>query len=490
MQLIWLVPCGLLALLWSVRFRVYLIAMLLASGIICLMYQFFFQIPEWHQYLIEQTQQQIPVIFRGTILTADKEKNELRLHLKNVLVVSQDQSASFQEMLLRFPYRGQKKRFYYKKHFQFSGVPTSVLVSRHRLDVVLKSAQFHEVTQPTSILSQKLSSLRARLINRAQFYLSPEAASIYLPLTLAHRSYFPETRQVFNETGMAHILAISGLHIGLIYGLCLFMVIQIGKRIKSLLSTIHLLQGCHFVSLGLIWGYVGFLGFPVPALRAAVMITFWVCVRWFAGYHHRSLDILLVTAMIFLVASPTAMYDISFQLSFTAVLYIIMFSPLSKMVSFSARPLNNILRYCWSSFWVTGVVSLGLWPVTAWYFQYVSLESFWMNLVMIPVLGVFVLPVCLITLGVSTLHLDTIPNHWLEQTMFQITEFTLNLWFSVMKWMHFHGSWAGGEVKLEWESTEFLWYYGLTVFAGFFIQWIVPRRFLNISKSSAYSSQR
>ena len=83
------------------------------------------------------------------------------------------------------------------------------------------------VSPPNKVLS-RIQRFRNRVVlllqDRAAFYLPDDILSIYLPLTLAKRRSFSTSTRLFQQTGMAHLLAISGLHIALIYGIIYFLL--------------------------------------------------------------------------------------------------------------------------------------------------------------------------------------------------------------------------------------------------------------------------
>ena len=101
----------------------------------------------------------------------------------------------------------------------------------------------------------------------------------------------------------------------------------------------------------------------------------------------------------------------------------------------------------------------GIWPLISNVFSRLSLETFWLNLVMVPLLGVIILPLCLISLLISLFYLGTSPFRPLESEVFQLTEWGIRFWFSLMEELHKIGGWAVIEGKLTWSIQEYVLYY-------------------------------
>ena len=153
------------------------------------------------------------------------------------------------------------------------------------------------------------------------------------------------------------------------------------------------------------------------------------------------------------------LYDLSFQLSFLAVFSILIFLPLHPTFRKSDSSTIKLSKYCLSSLLMTGSVMFGIWPLISDVFSRLSLETFWLNLVMVPLLGVIILPLCLISLLISLFYLGTPPFRPLESEVFQLTEWGIRLWFSLMEEIHKIGGWAVIEGKLTWSIQEYVLYY-------------------------------
>lgn len=208
---------------------------------------------------------------------------------------------------------------------------------------------------------------------RSTFYgnLSRKNADIILSIILSDSDYLED--DLYNgikEMGLAHIFAVSGTHIVLMYGFMLyvFMSAGINRRMSWILSWI------------LIWFYGFLIGFPVSVMRSLVMFTLLfgseVLYRKYS-----SLNAIGLAALILTVYNPYWLFDAGFLLSFTAALSFILFSRfISKHIPENKKYLKNIWMYIFLQ-----VLTL---PVISYFFNYIPLMGIVYNLLLIPVFTV------------------------------------------------------------------------------------------------------
>ena len=122
-----------------------------------------------------------------------------------------------------------------------------------------------------------------------------------------------EIRETYSISGASHVLALSGLHLGIIYFILSFVFVRLRWVVAGQLLT-----------LPLIWLFTLMVGFSPSVVRAATMLTVYGLVALF-GRRSFSLNTLSLAAIVMLVARPLVLWDIGFQLSFMAVLGIIVF---------------------------------------------------------------------------------------------------------------------------------------------------------------------
>ena len=184
-----------------------------------------------------------------------------------------------------------------------------------------------------------------------------------------------ETRQEFTTAGLAHILALSGLHVGLIVliiAIILFPLSVMGYNRTRLIFTIILL-----------WGYAVMTGMTPSVTRAAIMTTLFIT-GIIIQRRHSSINALCFAALIILLFSPLQLYFVGFQLSFAAVLAILLFSNRINPVNRKHR----IWYYIISLACVSISATLGTALISAYYFH-----SFPVYFLICNILVIFLLPV-------------------------------------------------------------------------------------------------
>lgn len=166
----------------------------------------------------------------------------------------------------------------------------------------------------------------------------------------------PDTRQDYTTAGLAHILALSGLHVGIIavaIAIILFPLYFLRKRRTRICITIALL-----------WVYAVMTSLSPSVTRAVIMATLYLAGSLLQR-HHSSLNALCFAALVILIFSPLSLYSVGFQLSFTAVAAILLFTPRLNPVS----PRRRILYAISSTVCVSIAAMIGTGIISAYYFH-------------------------------------------------------------------------------------------------------------------------
>ena len=193
----------------------------------------------------------------------------------------------------------------------------------------------------------------------------------------------------------------------------------------------------------LLWGYVFLLEFPNPAQRAVTMITLWLLFREL-DYRLPALFALWVKASLFLVLDWRLLLTDSFQLSFVAVAFLVRVSH-SRILEVHGRS-----KWLLDSLVITTSVSLGTFPIL--------LNTFlWLKLILVPMMAIWILPVCLLGLAWSSLWLWSPPEMLGERFIFGVIEFSLEAWLNLLRWLQWE-EWRF-EIKGEWEPQFHVTYY-------------------------------
>ncbi len=182
--------------------------------------------------------------------------------------------------------------------------------------------------------------------------------------------------QSYSNTGVVHIIAISGLHLGMIYGLLVLLLKPFHKQrwirwVKPLLI------------LFVLWGFSLLAGAAASILRSAVMFSF-IVIGESLGRKTNIYNTLAASAFCLLVYNPYFFWDVGFQLSYTAVLSIVLFmKPIYKQCYFSNKSLNTI----WQLNAVTLSAQVLTLPIILYYFhQFPNLFVF-TNFIAVPLSG-------------------------------------------------------------------------------------------------------
>ena len=316
--------------------------------------------------------------------------------------------------------------------------------------------------------------LRQSLADRAGYYLSRRALAVYLPIVLDVREKdSPEAREVtqaFNRVGVAHLFAISGLNVTMMYLLLLPLVRGVTGLFLRRQGWAHTgAAACLAITL-LLWAYMGLIGFPAPAVRAAAMGTMIVWSQLW-GTRPSPLYVLALAAALMLAWDPSQIHDLSFQLSFMAYAFLLLAAslwelrpPPAEQGTLAARIVSGAAL----NLLVTLVVTAGLWPVISSAFERFSLLVFAGNLLLVPLMGVAILPLGLAAFLASLIGLGAPPETLLEQLTYGLLDAALLAWAGLVRaldeagraWVfHFRVAWAPG--------TWFLYYAGvLLLFAA------------------------
>lgn len=211
-----------------------------------------------------------------------------------------------------------------------------------------------------------------REINRVfDTYLDENNSGIIKSMILGNSSYMMEDQlQIYRELGLGHILAVSGLHIGIISAFILNILIKfsLSRKTSSIITILILF----------IYGYI--IGFPHSMMRGIIMFTLLILTK-LLHEHSNPINILSLSALIILLLNPYALFGLGFILSYTAVLSLYLFS---KRIEALFYPYNG---YFAKTFSAILAVNIGILPIQAYYFNYVSLLGLVANLVNIPLLS-------------------------------------------------------------------------------------------------------
>ncbi len=237
--------------------------------------------------------------------------------------------------------------FNFAQQQQRRGIYFQVFLSRDQL-TVLPVARPHP-TVP----------LRTRLLNQLDTYIKEPLTRSLTKATLFNEAgdMDAQMQQDYANTGISHIIAISGMHVNMLFALFMLPLLWLKDKRKLWLK--------YLLVLPLVWWYIALCNYPPSAVRAAVgftLITLTVILR----RPQDNIHLLSINALILLIAEPLLLFHIGVQLSFLAVLSIFIFYPPIKQWYGSKYILLNLL---WDTIAVSLAVQVLVFPLVLYYFH-------------------------------------------------------------------------------------------------------------------------
>jgi competence protein ComEC len=286
--------------------------------------------------------------------------------------------------------------FSYERHLSFERIYTIGFLSEEGAWVKLGEG----FKNPVSLQVERWRDHIRDFLNREA---KPPGSGIFKALVLGEQGDLPEEiKEHFILTGTAHLLAISGDQFGIVALLSFSLLIWMLKRSEFLLLSISVKKWAAALTIPFIVLYAFIAGGGISVIRAAIMvITFLLSIL--LDRERNLLHTLALAAFLILLFSPPSLFDVSFQLSFLAVLSILYLVPrflqefkqegISLLLKTSWK--DNIFKYLRLSLLVTGVAILGTAPLVAFHFNRFAPVGFLTNLFIIPWVGFLIVPLSL-----------------------------------------------------------------------------------------------
>ena len=206
-----------------------------------------------------------------------------------------------------------------------------------------------------------------------------------------------DLRKAFNRAGVGHLLAISGLHIGIVATVSFILFSWMLSHFKLFLRNAWTRKGAAVLSLIPVFLYGLLAGMSPSTQRAVIMVSVFLMTFWIKR-EHDPINTLAVAALLILIFDPPSLFSISFQLSFIAVLSIIYgMSRIPNNNAIKKKGRFSIKNKLFSLFLVSFFAIIGNLPLIMLYFNQVSTVGLAANFIIVPLIGFIVVPLGLIS---------------------------------------------------------------------------------------------
>lgn len=277
-------------------------------------------------------------------------------------------------------------QFDYKAYLEQRGIFAAITVSKQELLQLP-----YKRNSPQSFADRLRASLNAKL---DRFTMHPDNRAVLNALVLGQRQELStDLQNDYANAGVIHILAVSGLHVGILMLIVQFLLKPLGNYWRSrILKTL--------IVLLVIWGFALITGFSPSVLRAATMFSF-IQVGFFFNQRKAGFNALIASAFVLLAIRPRLLFEVGFQLSYAAVFAILWLYPKFEKLGL---PKNKLLQYYWKIILVSLAAQIGVLPLSLFYFHQFPGVFLIANCVVLPFLG-FILIYGLVLLIAAALNL-------------------------------------------------------------------------------------
>lgn len=307
--------------------------------------------------------------------------------------------------------------FDYRKFLLSKGI-TGLITSYDSLSVTFLSTEFNFFRNLIFQTRKNIDYLIHSLHNS-------QTAGLLRGLLLADRTEIDyETKQNFVNSGVIHILAVSGLHVGYIL---LFFLVLFGR--------FNIYTRSFLTILGLI-SFMFITGIPASVFRATLMSVILI-IAFLSGRSTNLLNSIAISAVIILLFKPNEIFNPGFQLSYSAVLSIAIIYPVIQKIILELSITNKYLKNIFLFAGVSLSAQIGTLPFTLVYFNKLSVISLFSNLVVIPLAGIIVgLAIITLIIGsfIPTVAIYfAIVNNVITSLMMDLIRFTGSLDFAFIR---------------------------------------------------------
>lgn len=345
--------------------------------------------------------------------------------------------------------------FDYRRYLMFQGIHCRLWSAPQRVVVIEPGVR--------KSFWQLVDRFREKVGQRLDQISSDPSRHILKALVIGDRSGIDsDMRRVFSRCGVAHLLAISGLHVAIVATVVFFPLCWLMGYCPVFLRRGIVLKMAALFTIPVVVGYGIMTGLSPSTQRAVLMVSVFLLAllidRW-----QEPFNTIAAAALVILVIDPTSLFAVAFQLSFTAVIFIVWGERLWDQLktAMANRDQNRLQRYGWGLFRVSAFAYLGTFPLVVHYFNEISFIGIAVNLVAVPLIGYGIVPLGL--LGLCLLPLSDVGSTvvwgttcWLLERLLQILTALSELNFAAdflvtPNWLEiviYYAIWVGGSLLI------------------------------------------
>lgn len=263
--------------------------------------------------------------------------------------------------------------FDYNKYLFYQSITSTAYIPAGKWKRVGKDTSFS--------LIRTAHKCRNSLLNLYKKYnIKEHNLAVLAALTLGNKQQLDnDIKTAYSASGAMHILAVSGLHVGIIYAILYLFLYPLRKRKNSIFITSLII----FIAL---WCYAFITGLSPSVLRATIMFSV-ILIGKTTGRKSHIYNTIALSAFFLLIYNPFYLYHVGFQLSYSAVLAIVFIQP--KLYKLCYVP-NKIMNYLWGLITVSIAAQIGTFVWSLLYFHQFSTYFLLTNMVVIPMATIIV----------------------------------------------------------------------------------------------------
>ena len=273
--------------------------------------------------------------------------------------------------------RGNPDEFDYRFYLQNRGIRYFAFTKTN--DIILNREQVKR-----SLIHRSLITRHKIIEMYRERGISGDTLALVAAITLGEKNMLdPEQKEYFMKAGIMHIMAVSGLHAVILSYFVFRMLFFLGGR----LNIIRVM-----VTLAILWSFAFVTGLTPSVLRATLMFSF-LQAGLLMKRPVNSINSVLASAFVLILIRPSVIFDAGFQLSYSAVIFIISFY---KVLYDKIQIRNNILDKLWQMTVVTLVAQAGTLPLTIMLFNQFPVWFILSNIIIVPLSSFLIIIGCLV----------------------------------------------------------------------------------------------